>query len=90
MRNRSYESVVLLHAEEAKQAIAVMREQGKSASLDYLMECYEPDESTLVDHRMPPWNDGDSLYENDEFVLYYNLNSPYIGLVRKLRIFSAA
>ena len=88
MRKRSYESVVLLHAEEAKQAIAIMREQGKTASLDYLMASYEPDESTLVDHRMPPWNDGDSLYENDEFVLYYNLNSPYIGLVRKLSPFS--
>ncbi|MCK5365785.1 MAG: hypothetical protein KAR22_22570, partial [Gammaproteobacteria bacterium] len=90
VRKRSYESVVLLHAEEAKQAIAIMREQGKTASLDYLMACYEPDESTLVDHRMPPWNDGDSVFENDEFVLYYNLNSPYIGLVRKLSSFSAA
>jgi hypothetical protein len=90
VRKRSYESVVLLHAEEAKQAIAIMRERGASASLDHLMECYEPDESTLVDHRMPPWNDSDSLFENDEFVLYYNLNSPYIGLVRKLSNFSAA
>jgi hypothetical protein len=90
VRKRSYESVVLLHAEEAEQAIAIMREQGTSASLDYLMASYEPEESTLVDHRMPPWNVGDSLYENDEFVLYYNLNSPYIGLVRKLSRFSAA
>ena len=90
VRKRSYENVVLLHAEEAEQAIAIMREQGKSASLDYLMACYEPDESTLVDHRMPPWNADDSLFENDEFVLYYNLNSPYIGLVRKLSSFSAA
>jgi len=89
VRKRSYESVVLLHAEEAKQAIAIMRKQGKPASLAYLMASYEPDESTLVDHRMPPWNDCDSLYENDEFVLYYNLNSPYIGLVRKLSGFSA-
>ena len=90
VKKRSYESVVLLHAKEAEQALAIMREQGKAASLDFLMTCYEPDESTLVDHRMPPWNDGDSLYENDEFVLYYNLNSPYIGLVRKLSRFSAA
>ena len=90
VRKRSYESVVLLHAEEAEQAIAIMREQGKSASLDYLMACYEPDESTLVDHRMPPWNADDSLFENDEFVLYYNLSSSYIGLVRKLSSFSAA
>jgi hypothetical protein len=90
VRKRSYESVVLLHAEEAKQAIAIMREQGTPASLEYLMASYEPDESTLVDHRMPPWNDGDKLYENDEFVLYYNLDSPYIGLVRKLSRFTAA
>lgn len=90
MRKRSYESVVLLHAEEAQQAIAIMRERGESASLDHLMASYEPDESTLVDHRMPPWNDDDSLFENDEFVLYYNLSSPYIGLVRKLSSFSAA
>jgi hypothetical protein len=84
VRKRNYESVVLLHAEEAEQAIAIMRERGKTASLEFLMASYEPDESTLVDHRMPPWNDGDKLYENDEFVLYYNLDSPYIGLVRKL------
>ncbi len=90
MRKRNYESVVLLHAEKAEQAIAIMREQGKSASLDYLMACYEPDESTVVNHRVPPWNDGDSLYENDEFVLYYNLSSPYIGLVRKVSDFRAA
>ena len=90
MRKRSYESVVLLHAEEAQKAIAIMREQGASASLDHLMACYEPDESTLVDHRMPPWNDGDCLFENDEFVLYYNLSSPYIGLVRKLTASTSA
>ena len=90
MRKRSYESVVLLHAEEARQAIAIMREQGASASLEHLMAYDEPDESTLVDHRMPPWNDGDGIFENDEFVLYYNLRSPYIGLVRKLSRFSAA
>ncbi|NIP88828.1 MAG: hypothetical protein GWO21_07655 [Gammaproteobacteria bacterium] len=90
MRKRSYESVVLLHAEEAKRAIDILREQGASASLEHLMACYEPDESTLVDHRMPPWNDGDKLLENDEFVLYYNASSPYIGLVRKLSSFSAA
>lgn len=90
VRKRSYESVVLLHAKEAEQAIAIMREQGKSASLDYMMASYEPGESTLVDHRMPPWNASDSLFENEEFVLYYNLKSPYIGLVRKLSSFSAA
>ncbi len=90
MRKRNYESVALLHANEAEQAIAIMREQGESASLDYLMACYEPDESTLVNDRMPPWNAGDSLYENDEFVLYYNLSPPYIGLVRKLRRFYPA
>ena len=90
MRKRSYESVVLLHAEEAEQAIAIMRERGKSASLEYLMSYDEPDDSTLVDHRMPPWNADDSVFENDEFVLYYNLDSPYIGLVRKLSRFSAA
>ena len=90
MRKRSYESVVLLHAEEAEQAIAIMRERGKSASLEYLMAYDEPDESTLVDHRMPPWNADDSVFENDEFVLYYNLDSPYIGLVRKLSRFSTA
>lgn len=90
MRKRSYESVVLLHAEEAKRAIAIMREQGKPASLEFLMASYEPDESTLVDHRMPPWNADDSLYENGEFVLYYNLDSPYIGLVRKLSPCSVA
>jgi len=90
VRKRSYESVVLLHAEEAEQAIAIMRERGKSASLEYLMACYEPDESTLVDHRMPPWNADDSVFESDEFVLYYNLDSPYIGLVRKLSPIGAA
>ena len=90
MEKRSYESVVLLHAEEAEQAIAIMRERGKRASLEYLMGSCKPGESTLVDHRMPPWNKGDKLFENDEFVLYYNLESPYIGLVRKLSRFSAA
>jgi hypothetical protein len=86
----SYENVVLLHAEEAKRAIAIMTEQGKSASLAHLLRSYEPDESTLVDHRTPPWNRDDDLYENDEFVLYYNLDAPYIGLVRKLTRSSAA
>jgi len=90
VRKRNYESVVLLHAKEAEQAIAIMREHGKHALLEYLMACYEPDESTLVDSRLAPWNEGDSLYENDEFVLYYKLSAPYIGLVRKLWHFSAA
>ncbi len=90
MRKQSYESVVLLHAEEAEKAIAIMREQGKPASLDFLMACHDPDENTVVNHRLPPWNAGDNLYENDEFVLYYNLSSPYIGLVRKTSSFSIA
>ena len=90
MSKRNFESVVLLHAKEAEQAIAIMREQGESVLLDHLMASYEPDESTLVDSRLAPWNEGDSLYENDEFVLYYNLSSPYIGLVRKLWRFNPA
>ena len=86
----SYESVVLLHAEDAERVLAIMREQGKHALLAHLMRCYEPDESTLVDHRTPPWKAGDKIYEDDEFVLYYNLEAPYIGLVRKLTTSSAA
>jgi hypothetical protein len=86
----SYESVVLLHAEDAERVLAIMREQGKPASLVHLMSRYEPDESTLVDHRTPPWNVNDKLYEDEDFVLYYNLEAPYIGLVRKLTTSSAA
>ena len=87
---RRYESVVLLHAEEAERAIGVLREQGENALLERLMIGYEPDESTLVDGRTPPWNVDDRLYEDDEFVLYYNLKGPYVGLVRKLTTSSAA
>lgn len=87
---RRYENVVLLHAEEAEQALAVMREHGTGALLGQLMTSYEPDESTLVDARTPPWNADDGLYEDDEFVLYYNVDAPYIGLVRKLTTSSAA
>jgi len=85
-----YESVVLLHAEEAQRAIAIMHERGVHATLEHLMASYEPDESTLVDSRMPPWNEDDLLYEDDDCVLYYNLNVPYIGLVRRLTTSSAA
>jgi len=80
----TYESIVRLNGDEAEKAIVLLKDQGEVAALEYLRRWHEPGEGTLVSSRDDPWSDGDSIYESGQFVMYYNLRKPYIGLVQRV------
>lgn len=76
-----YESIVLLYGDEALAALDMVNEKGEAAAAEYLKQWHEPGEGTLVSSRDDPWKPGDGVYEHGQYVLYYNPEAPYIGLV---------
>lgn len=80
----TYESIAFLNKEEAKDAMTILKGQGEAAVLKYLKQWYEPGEGTLISTRENPWKEHDYVYEDENWLLYYNLDVPYIGLVCRL------
>lgn len=80
----TYESIAFLTREEAEEPVRILKEKGEAAALDYLKQFHEPGEGTLVSTRENPWKDHDNVYEEDEWVMFYNFDVPYIGLVAKI------
>ena len=56
-----------------------------AAVFDFLKQAYAPGEGTLVSSRDNPWKQHDHVYEKDDWVMYYNTDVPYFGLVARLR-----
>jgi len=77
----TYESIILLRKDDAGEAIRILREEGERAALNYLRQWHQPGEGTLISTRSNPWQDGDLLFEDGDYVLYCNFDTPYIGLV---------
>ena len=82
----TYESIVLLHGQEATEAVRLLREQGVEAALEHLKQWHEPGEGTLVSTRDTPWRKDDEVLEEGRYILYLNESSPYIGLVCKVEL----
>lgn len=79
-----YESVVLLQREEAQRAIEILSDEGDGAALEFLKQWHDPGEGTLIMRPGDPWQAGDAVYREGAYTMYYNLATPYIGLVCKL------
>lgn len=82
--SQTYESIAFLNKEEAHEAVEILNRQGESAVLDYLKRWYEPGEGTLISTRSNPWKEHDHVYEYEDWVMFYNLDVPYFGLVCRL------
>ena len=80
----TFESIILLHQNEAREALEVLENKGASAALEYLKKWHEPGEGTLVSTRGNPWKESDELFEEASYVMYYDKGVPYIGLVARI------
>ncbi len=78
---QTYESVAFLDREEAQEAMKILKEKGEAAVLDYLRVGHAPGEGTLISAKDNPWKEHDYVHEVDNWVMFYNLDVPYIGLV---------
>jgi hypothetical protein len=79
--SESYESIIFLRKSEAVEALKILKSGGESAALKHLRTFHRPGEGTLVSQRGNPWKDGDKVFREGKFILYYNLDEDYIGLV---------
>ena len=80
----TYESIAFLTRDEADEPIKILKQNGEAAALVFLKRLYEPGEGTLVSTRENPWKDHDNIYEEEGWIMFYNLEVPYIGLVAKV------
>ena len=81
---QTYESIAFLSKEEAHDTMRILREKGEAAALEHLKQWHEPGEGTLVSTRGNPWKTHDHVYEDGDWVMFYNFDVPYIGLVCRL------
>jgi len=77
----SYESVVFFRDSDAEEVLGIMQEKGESAALNHLKKLHEPGEGTLIMKPGTPWKDSDTTFEEGEYIMYYDSDAPYIGLV---------
>ena len=80
----TYESIAFLIGDDAKEALTIVQNEGESVALAHLKQWHEPGLGTLVSTRDDPWKDVDKLYEEDNWIMYYNQAGGYIGLVCRL------
>lgn len=80
----TYESIAFLTRDEAEEPLRILKESGESNALEFLKQFHEPGEGTLVSTRKNPWKDHDNVYEEGAWVMFYNFDVPYIGLVVKV------
>lgn len=81
---QTYKSIALVAHEEVDEAMQTLSASGEAAVLEYLKQWYEPGEGTLVSTRKNTWKEYDHVYEDGEWVIYYNTQVPYFGLVCRL------
>ncbi len=81
---QTYESIAFLSKEEADDTIQILRDKGEAAALEHLKRWHEPGEGTLVSTQGNPWKAHDHVYQDGDWVMFYNFDVPYIGLVCRL------
>jgi len=86
MNLHSYQSVILLHDEDAKEILNVLEADGEKAAMERLISLQTPGEGTLVSTHDTPWGDKDAVFTHEEYVMYYNYRVPYVGLVCRLEL----
>ncbi len=82
----TYESIVLLREDEARETLGILDQQGEAAALSYLKQWHEPGEGTLASSPGNLWKNEDSVYEEGKYVMYHNRQVPYIGLACKVSL----
>lgn len=86
MTGNNYESIILLHREEAKEVLKLLDAEGEQAAMAHLKTMHEPGEGTVVSTRSAPWNDDDHVFEDDGYIMYYNRSVGYVGLVCRIEV----
>jgi hypothetical protein len=86
MNLRSYQSVILLLDDDAREILELVETDGEKAALERLKSLQTPGEGTLVSTHGAPWGDKDAIFEHEEYVMYYNQKVPYVGLVCRLEM----
>ena len=80
----TYESIVLLHHQDARAVLKLLDTDGEKAAIKKLRSMHVPGEGTIVSTRGMPWNDDDQTFEDEGYVMYYNRAVGYVGLVFRI------
>lgn len=86
MSMNHFENIVLLRKNDARKALDILARDGRLAAVEHLKRWHRPGEATVVSTRETPWESGDATFEHKGYVIYYNADIPYIGLVCRIQI----
>ena len=79
-----YEEVIFLQDSNAEEVLAILENDSEQAALDYLKQWHYPGEHSIrKDEKI---SRRDSIYRNEDYVMYYNTGLDYIGLLYTIRI----
>jgi len=81
---KQYYEIVFLQGEKAEEPLTILRDKGEEAALDYLKE-FDRGEEMDVNPEDAPWGDDDRVMEKDGYVMSWNTEFGYIGLVREVK-----
>jgi len=82
----AYESVIRLSGNQANDVIEMIKDKGEPATLEYLKRGFAPGDGTLGSRQWNPWKDTDQVYREGAYVLYYDLDAPYVGLLFQVTV----
>ncbi len=64
----------------------ILKRDGEHAALAYLKRLHAPGEGTLSSSEGDPWKETDHVYHEGKYVLYYDLEFPYVGLLCRVTV----
>jgi hypothetical protein len=82
MNKVKYQSIIFLQGDSASECLDIKDEKGNDAAIQYLLQWDYGDNDDLTDDLGN--GTSDSILEQDDYVMVYNLRLGYIGLSRKV------
>ena len=76
-----YENIIFIQGEEAGKIMDYIRKHGELKTLEKLKDDYWFKEGEIKEGELP-YGSSDNIFELDRFIMSYNFNIPYIGLIR--------
>lgn len=77
-----YSRIIFLQGEVANEALTILENEGEIVTINHLSQ-WDYNEAEIEHQYKYPHGSSDTVYENESYVLSYNLPLQYIGLIKK-------
>jgi len=82
---QKYFTIVNVRDYQDPDAMKLVKMKGPDAAIDYLSKYDQGVKSDVNPSTVPPWGSNDKTFDRGDYILFWNENVGYVGLVRTKR-----